>query len=348
MQRILLFLTTVFLPFLTTVAYTHPMSGWEMTSFISSSSFLALCQQGVEPYPRFFFDNEYTTTFNPSLYTHIRAGDVVWVPCRFVSPFYNKVLPCLEVPIVLMVTLGDESFPSETGLTPAQIDTLLAHDKILQIFAQNCDLSTPHPKVTPIPIGLDYHTIAYKGFSGGWGEVGSPLEQEAQLKQIVSQLSPTSERIKRAFVDFQHSDSIRGGDRKRYLHLGEDRTSIFNQLLSTGLIDHAPWQRRSGLWKTKGQYAFSISPHGNGLDCHRTWEDLLLGCIVIVKSSPLDSLYAGLPVVIVQDWSEVTEENLDKWLHQYADALTNPDCHYKLTQRYWQDQIEAVSQKGQK
>ena len=36
------------------------------------------------------------------------------------------------------------------------------------------------------------------------------------------------------------------------------------------------------------------------------------GCVVIVKTSPLDILYQDLPVVIVQDWKEITEE----WLHR--------------------------------
>ena len=37
-------------------------------------------------------------------------------------------------------------------------------------------------------------------------------------------------------------------------------------------------------------YAFIVSPHRNGLDCHRTWEALVLGCIPIVKTSPIDDL----------------------------------------------------------
>lgn len=173
--------------------------------------------------------------------------------------------------------------------------------------------------------------------------MGSPLEQEFQLKQILQTFAPTHLRKTRAFVDFQLSDSMRGGDHKRYLQFGEDRTTIFHRLLPTGLIDHGSWKKRSELWKIKGQYAFSISPHGNGLDCHRTWEDLTLGCIVIVKTSSLDSLYEGLPVVIVQDWSEVTLENMKKWQQLYQDAFTNPTYREKLTHRYWMEKIQAAA-----
>ena len=70
-----------------------------------------------------------------------------------------------------------------------------------------------------------------------------------------------------------------------------------------------------------------------------------MGCIVIVKTSPLDPLYEGLPVVIVKDWSEVTSANLDKWLEQYKDAFTNPSYREKLTYKYWFSKILSKSYK---
>ena len=97
---------------------------------------------------------------------------------------------------------------------------------------------------------------------------------------------------------------------------------------------------RNQLWRAKGEYAFSISPRGNGLDCHRTWEDLVLGCIVLLKTSSLDPLYEGLPVVIVKNWSEITEENLALWLEEYGDAFTNPSYREKLTRAYWINKIK--------
>ena len=57
---------------------------------------------------------------------------------------------------------------------------------------------------------------------------------------------------------------------------------------------------------------FVISPHGNGLDAHSTWEALMCGCIPIVPSSPLNKIYKNLPVWIVEDWNEITEESTVK------------------------------------
>ncbi len=315
---------------------------WESTDFIWNIGIVSLCDKGPEEKPSGFFDNEDSPFFNEEAYKNIQSGDIVWVKCRFIGQFYERVLPETKGPFVLVISGGDESFPSQCGLSLEQLEKFLLHKNIVHVFAQNCDFEGTHPKISHLPIGLDFHTIAYKGIRGGWGEIGSPQQQEFKLKQIIELSAPTHLRKKRAFVDFQFSDSMHG-EHKRYLQFGEDRTSIFNRLRSTGLIDYGPWMRRSELWKTKVQYAFSISPHGNGLDCHRTWEDLVLGCIVVVKTSSLDPLYEGLPVVIVQDWSEVTAENMDRWFELYKDASTWPTYREKLTHRYWIEKIRAAA-----
>jgi hypothetical protein len=74
-------------------------------------------------------------------------------------------------------------------------------------------------------------------------------------------------------------------------------------------------------------YKYVLSPHGNGLDCHRTWEALILGCIPIMKTSALDPMFDGLPVLIVKNWSDVTQELLDTFVPQ-----TNLE---KLHTSYW-------------
>jgi hypothetical protein len=272
-------------------------------------------------------------------YHHLMSVETIWVQCRFLRAFFEIALPHTTTPFVLVISDGDESFPSNSGLSAAEIEAFLNHEKVLHVFAQNYDYDGPSAKVSHLPIGMDFHTVAYKGPEGGWGQKGSPLEQERYLKEVLAELLPTSQRKAKAFVDFHHSDTMRAGF-KRYLQFGEDRASIFARLDATGLIDHAGFMPRTELWKKKGEYAFSISPHGNGLDCHRTWEDLVLGCIVIVKTSTLDPLYEGLPVVIIRDWSEITKENLDRWLAQYHDAFENPTYREKLTNAYWLSKIQ--------
>jgi hypothetical protein len=311
---------------------------WEVTESVWNMGLISECDSGAHAGLVHHFGRDHY--FHESYYQNIRSGDIVWVKSGWVREFCEKILPQVSVPIVLVINDGDESFPSDS-CRGMDAEALINHDKIIHIFAQNCDYAGPSHKVSHIPIGMDFHTIAHPG--GGWGETGSPLKQETDMQQVMQGHLPTSLRKKRAFVDFHHSNSSRG-NYNRYLQFGEDRVDIFSRLLLTGLIDYAGWMKRSNLWRTKGQYAFSISPHGNGLDCHRTWEDLVLGCIVIVKTSCLDPLYEGLPVVIVKDWSEVTEENMTTWLSQYGDASTNPSYRERLTNAYWLRKIRAAAE----
>jgi hypothetical protein len=75
-----------------------------------------------------------------------------------------------------------------------------------------------------------------------------------------------------------------------------------------------------------------------GLDCHRTWEALALGHIVLVPSSSLNSLYDGLAAVPLKNWNEITAENLQTWLLQ--DCQNDGKVQPKLASKYWLDQMK--------
>jgi hypothetical protein len=90
-------------------------------------------------------------------------------------------------------------------------------------------------------------------------------------------------------------------------------------------------------------FAFIISPHGGGYDCHRLWEALILGCIPIVKTSPIDKLYQDLPVLIVQSWSDVTMDLLVKIIEEFKIKELNKEFKYeKLALSYWMNRIRNI------
>jgi hypothetical protein len=54
------------------------------------------------------------------------------------------------------------------------------------------------------------------------------------------------------------------------------------------------------------QSLFVISPPGNGIDCHRTWESIYFGAVPVVKRGKLaESIYRDLPIYVVEDWAEI-------------------------------------------
>jgi len=65
---------------------------------------------------------------------------------------------------------------------------------------------------------------------------------------------------------------------------------------------------------------------------------LCLGCIPIMISTPLDDMFEGLPVLIVNSWKDVTSELLNQTIAEYK---TREFKMERLTLAYWLDQIRA-------
>jgi len=49
---------------------------------------------------------------------------------------------------------------------------------------------------------------------------------------------------------------------------------------------------------------FCISPSGNGIDTHRTWEALYVGTVPVVTRSVLTDRHDDLPMIVLDDWAE--------------------------------------------
>jgi hypothetical protein len=87
------------------------------------------------------------------------------------------------------------------------------------------------------------------------------------------------------------------------------------------------------LWTKYTQYKFVFAPWGNGPDCFRNWEILLLGAIPVIQYFPGAYGYvnAGLSVILVRNNTELNRENLTKWTQEY----TKPNPLEKLSGEYW-------------
>jgi hypothetical protein len=88
--------------------------------------------------------------------------------------------------------------------------------------------------------------------------------------------------------------------------------------------------------------SFTWSPPGAGWDCYRTWEALYFGSIPVILRSygPLDEVYEGLPVLMLDSYEDVTEQLLKETLRSFR--TTKFDLK-KLTWSYWAQLIHASS-----
>lgn len=266
---------------------------------------------------------------DPHFYDGVQDGELVWTRATSLPQFIDQVLPRIQARFVLLT--GDEDWSIPGGFSRAA--ELCASDKLLAWYAQNFDGVDPSGKILPLPIGLDFHTISNRR---RWGHpLATPREQEIELEELQSGMPPNGQRLLRVHADFHFNKHARP-------LMGESRDVVESTLRANPLIDFQAHKiPRLELWREKTRYAFVVSPHGNGLDCHRTWESLALGNIVIVKRSPLDPLYAGLPVAIVNQWSDITQAALVQWQRQHAPLFSQASFRERLTNRCWIDRIRG-------
>lgn len=234
------------------------------------------------------------------------AGGLVWVRLSTLSRdgktcdldnFVRGALPTIRKPFALITTDGDASVPSD--LAESTVEALLSCRWLVSWHTQNYDGHT-HAKLAPLPMGIDLHTPRF---------CSSPSRIIEQLKHIRERRLPIEQLPLRVLCDLGISAS------------SEERRRAIAALRNCGHVDFMKKRlSQYAIWRHYAKYPFVLSAAGNGLDCHRTWELLYLGNIVITKTSSLDRLYDGLPVVVVKDWNEVGDrQNIGKWLQQYGE-----------------------------
>ena len=149
------------------------------------------------------------------------------------------------------------------------LDKLLAES--IKIYATN--VKYQENKIFPIPIGLENSYLKRNGDLNYYNIFNFSEKKLAKDNMILVSFSVHNE-IRKSYENIllEHNFQNQVGlDLKKY-----------RQLLNKSF--------------------FVISPPGNGIDCHRTWESLILGNIVLLQSSPLDPLFEDLPVVIIKDF----------------------------------------------
>ncbi len=248
-------------------------------------------------------------------------GTVVHVNTKNIQTFAETVLSRLQGDIVLVVGCD-----TQTPRVPGH-EALVTSDKIHHWFLQNDDLGAARrDRVTQLPLGLNYHKLEPGGDNTS-SDMGLPSRagnQQLSMRAIRDQIPPLRDRPARVYANFHlNMDTFLRSEeaRKRQRARREALDALRHESFMAFEANQAP---RNDVWRRHIEVAFEASPHGNGLDCHRTWEALLLKTVPIVKTSVLDPLYDGLPVVIVEDWAEITRARLDAWREEHAEAFDGP------------------------
>jgi len=259
-----------------------------------------------------------------------RPHIVVFLATEFLETYLPYLLTVTH-PFVLITTYNDDPcipyyyFPCQNPAIQKSHDALLNHPALLRWFTKNPSIL--HPKLAPIPIGPKWQYKSQQFF----GEDKEPI-----LKILRS-------HCLRPLENFQNTKK----DKLLYFHFGQTTADPF-YTQHKGIREHvlkicqkefplsAPADFENYLVELR-QHRFALSPPGRGIDTHRTWEALMVGTIPIVMRSPLDILYDQLPVLIIDDWSVVTQETLEA---AYVEFQKGTYDFSRLYAPYWKEKIQ--------
>lgn len=230
----------------------------------------------------------------------IRRGDTIFVEYQLLREF-RKLARKIKVPFIV-ISPNVEGYSD--GPLPGPHEKLLRIPNLAAWFVPNIDCS-PTERLIPIPLGIS-----------------NTFWQRSDYKAIQKK-----ERDTLCYVNFVVSTNQ------------EKRLPCWEYFEKQNWAKKTSARAPQDFLDDLSRSVFVISPPGNGLDCHRTWEALYLKCYPVVLSSTLDPLYEGLPVVVVQSWDQVTEEFLQK---KKAEFEAKEWAFERAYIPYWFQRVEAL------
>src|SRR5579859_5046945 len=213
------------------------------------------------------------TTFNFN--KKINDGDTIFVQTGMLDAFFGYIHPHIQNKYILVTHNNDVG-------APGNYRGYLEDPKIIVWFAENADIN--HKKLIPIPIGIA---------NSQW-----PHGNVANFKAATKHINPWYKRKKDklVYVNFRVETN-------RVI-----REPIWNFFAHQPFSYMAPIKDHREFLDELGSYVFAASPPGGGVDCHRAWEALLMGTIPLIKHSTIDPVFDDLPVILVHNWHEITED----------------------------------------
>jgi len=270
-----------------------------------------------------------------------REGDIIFLTTYELSRFIKRYLPKLKCRIKLLIGNTDEHFSYDLFHKGrlSDIKSFLNHEYIGHVFAENCIYK--HPKLTSIPIGVDYHTLYYRN------RKQSPHDQEQVLLDIINNSPPLPQRAQRIILEEYNFSKKLNESPFRDSYWASDMELCIAGLGGKPFVDKLDSKYpRAEFWSRLTQNSFIAAPCGNGPDTHRIWEALCLGTIPIISlellaDSALLELYKTLPILIVDRWDLITNSMLDEYRNRVIQETPYAieESRKRLTMNYWKTLI---------
>ena len=284
------------------------------------------------------FYNPHAEYYNNQLECFIHCMQpysVVWVDSHLpATQRFMKILPLLPHPIILFLGDGDISEPC--------VDLIPYKSKLAHVYLTNCLpwAANETDWITCIPIGQSqlYHnepsihldkSVRFR--MNNYGKLLTSTDVDNNL--IFDHIRAHKDANNSVLVQFGNTHIDRIPLRAYFCA----RPSNFSKHAGSNLV-HVGCEgtAHDKFHAHMARFRFVVSPRGGGYDCYRTWETLLVGAYPIVKPSHLDVLYKDLPVLIVEEWTDITPKLLDETYHRFMKKTWNLDRLYNF---YWEQLV---------
>ncbi|KAJ3089405.1 hypothetical protein HK100_007756, partial [Physocladia obscura] len=250
----------------------------------------------------------------------VRDGSVIFVDSWSIVDFVDKIAPQIKTRYVLLSGDGDGCGP-ECYLHPVKT----------KLYIMNCQgVEAGNGKISCLPIGLsewhDSREMMHRAYQQGIG-----LRNGLVWKPV--NLLEKSERYVLASFNVKSNPKARQPVFDLFCNSSKsDIAKVMN--CQFGEVDQLTFYS-----KVMAKSRFVISPHGNGLDCYRTYEALFMNVIPIVVKSSLDALYEELPVLTLDKWEDLTIELMENTESNFAKMKWNLR---KLYSDYWYHKVRTL------
>lgn len=244
---------------------------------------------------------------------------IIYVKVDFVHVFVDKVLvpslQKLQLRYVLLTHNGDLAVPQP------EYEWLLDDPLLVAWFGQNPRIL--HDKLVPIPIGFRNRYVSFLStffsFHNYCMTIHNNVPRTALLCYTRYIAQSHVELLIAARRDALHTVPVKPLLSVFSADTRPDVRVPLQALVSERLGEEFATTSSSGdendWYQDIMHHYLVLSPRGNGLDAHRTWEALYLGRVPIVVASEMDAVFDGLPVIILPSWDEISQERLQKEYH---------------------------------
>lgn len=213
--------------------------------------------------------------------SQVFAGALVFVKAypSLVDYFFRQIHPRIRHPYRLLTHNGDYSLPSEH-------EARLEDPKLLHWYTTN--LTCRHPNASAIPIGI--------------------LNQRANSdnhRDLTELMARPSSKVDKAYLNFHIGGPTEKAEYRAH------RQAIHDRFAACSWITNASRVPPRQYLEEMARHRFIISPPGHGPDCYRHWEAMYLGSIPVVERSVSMNCFADFPIILVDNWDQVTPEFLN-------------------------------------